>query len=204
MIRKRWGVLPAAGLLAACSGGGAPGNAVQASADGLTAVAEPDAAAVNAAAPPGSGLRAQVSDLKADISGLNIRMSDMGLVIDLPADALFEFDKAVLTPAAEVELRKAAEVIRASPPGAVRVIGHTDSKGDNSYNRTLSEERARTVRKWFGQQVGVRQRQFEISGKGETAPIAPNMSPDGKDDTAGRARNRRVEVIVPTSKEKVR
>ena len=138
-----------------------------------------------------------MSDLNADISGLDTRITDMGLVIDLPSDALFEYDKAELTPAAETELRKVAEVIRAGPPGSIQVIGHTDSDGNDAYNQTLSEARARTVADWFGQQVGVRQRQFAVSGKGETAPIAPNATADGKDDPAGRARNRRVEVIVP-------
>jgi outer membrane protein OmpA-like peptidoglycan-associated protein len=200
VIRARCAAL-AAGLLAACSGG-EPENAVElpANTSELTASAEePEATAGDAAAPLSSGLRAQVSDVKADISGLNTRMSDMGLVIDLAADALFEFDKAKLTPAAEAELRKAAEVIRSSPPGSVRVIGHTDAKGDEAYNQTLSEARAQTVRDWFGQQVGVRQRQFVVLGRGESAPIAPNACPDGEDDPAGRAKNRRVEVIVPTS-----
>lgn len=198
MIRTRCAVL-VAGLLAACSGG-QPDNAAQAPADsgGNTVSADaPDATAANGAAPAGSGLTAQVSDLNADISALNTRVTDMGLVIDLPADALFEYDKAELTPAAETELRKAAELIRASPPGPIQVIGHTDSHGDDAYNQTLSEARAKTVADWFGQQVGVRQRQFAVSGKGEAAPIAPNAGAGGKDDPAGRAKNRRVEVIVP-------
>ena len=75
------------------------------------------------------------------------------------------------------------------------MIGHTDSHGSAAYNQTLSEARAKTVADWFGQQVGVRQRQFAV----ETAPIAPNAKADGTDDPAGRAKNRRVEVILPTS-----
>lgn len=201
MIRTCCAVL-AASLLAACSGGDEPDNSVQVP-TGIVgpaaSVDTPDANAINPAAPRGVGLTARVSELNADISGLNTRMSDMGLVLDLPADALFEFDKATLTPAAEAELRKAAEVIRKSPPGGVRVIGHTDAKGDDAYNLKLSEARAQTVRDWFGQQVGVRQRQFAVSGKGETAPIAPNAFADGRDNPAGRAKNRRVEVVVPAS-----
>ncbi|WP_426266932.1 OmpA family protein [Sphingomonas sp. LHG3443-2] len=201
MIRARCAAL-AVGLLTACSGGGEAGNAQQASVGVSGPAAAPDRRSETApAADPlrGSGLRAQVSDLTADVSGLNTRMSDMGLVIDLPADALFDFDKATLTPAAEEELRKAAEVIRQSPPGNVRVIGHTDSKGDDAYNQTLSQARAQTVRDWFEQQVGVRQRRFEVSGQGEAAPVAPNTLADGKDNPAGRTKNRRVEVIVPAS-----
>ncbi len=56
-------------------------------------------------------------------------------------------------PAAGAELRKAAELIRRSPSGAIQVIGHTDSKGDDSYNQKLSEARAKTVADWFHRQT---------------------------------------------------
>ena len=150
-----------------------------------------------AGAPAGGGLTGRVSALNATVSGLNTRVTDTATIIDLPADALFDFDKATLTAAAEGELRKAAELIRQSPAGPIGVIGHTDSKGDDAYNQTLSEARARTVADWFGKQVGVRTRSFEVSGKGESAPVAPNARPDGSDDPAGRTKNRRVEVVVP-------
>jgi outer membrane protein OmpA-like peptidoglycan-associated protein len=143
------------------------------------------------------GMTGSVSSLTGDVSGLNIRVTDMGTIIDLPADALFEFDKADLTPAAEAQLQKVAALIRQAPPGGIQVIGHTDAKGDDAYNQRLSEARARTVADWFGRQVGVRQREFAVSGKGETAPIAPNETATGADDPAGRTKNRRVEVILP-------
>lgn len=191
-------------LLVGCTAG-EPDAAENANANAATPVAGSVSNLAGAVTADGSstrtaasgGLRGQVSDLTGAVSGLNTRVSDMGLVIDLPADALFEFDKAELTPAAQTELAKAAELIRRSPPGAIQVIGHTDSKGDDAYNQKLSEARARTVADWFGTQVGVRQRAFEAIGKGETDPIAPNARPDGGDDAAGRAKNRRVEVVVP-------
>ena len=184
-----------AALLAGCSGN-APENVAG---EGERQAAPTAVVSETDAAPAAPGLRAEVSPLSGKISGLNTRVTDMGTIIDLPSDALFEYDKAALTPAAEVELRKAAELIRASPPGAIEIIGHTDSKGDDSYNLTLSEARARTVADWFGRQIGVRQREFRVSGKGESAPIAPNEDASGADDPAGRAKNRRVEVVVPTA-----
>ncbi|WP_426162831.1 OmpA family protein [Sandarakinorhabdus sp. DWP1-3-1] len=144
-------------------------------------------------------MTAPVSDLSADRSDLKVRVTDLGTIIDLPADALFDYDQATLTPAAETELRKAAELIRRSPGGSITVIGHTDSDGDAAYNQKLSEARAQTVGEWFGQQVGVRQRTLTAIGKGESAPIASNKTAAGADDPQGRAKNRRVEVMIPTS-----
>lgn len=187
-------------LLSACSKGGEAPDPAASEASGFATLA-PDRQAAPAASPSPAGisnLTGQVSALNADVSGLNMRVTDFATVIDLSADALFAYDKAELTPKAEAQLRKAAEVIRRSPgQGAIQVIGHTDSHGGNAYNQTLSEARARTVADWFGEQVGVRKRAFEVSGKGETAPVAPNEGADGKDDPTGRAKNRRVEVVVP-------
>src|SRR3546814_14881866 len=125
-------------------------------------------------------MSAKVSSLTGTVSGLNTRVTDMGTIIDLPADALFEYDKAVLTQAAEVELRKAAEMICRSPPGAIRVIGHTDSKGDDAYNQTLSEARAHRVADWHREQVGVRQRELLVSGPGEPNGTTACREDEGK------------------------
>lgn len=186
-------------LLTACSGkddGAGSGNTAQPRADAApTAAPSPT---VTAPTPQGN-LTGQVSSLSSAVSGLNVRVTDTATIVDLPADTLFAFDKADLTPDATVQLGKAAELIRAAPPGAIRVVGHTDSKGDDAYNQRLSEARARAVADWFGQQVGVRQRAFDVTGVGEGAPIAPNETADGKDDPAGRAKNRRVELIIPKS-----
>jgi outer membrane protein OmpA-like peptidoglycan-associated protein len=186
--------LAAAAWLAACSGA-----EEQQSAAAMGNAAEPAATAQTPApvSATGSGMRGTVSSLTGAVSGLNTRVTDMGLVIDLPSDALFEFDKATLTSAAEDQLRKATDLIRRSPPGALKVIGHTDDKGDDAYNQKLSVARAQAVADWLGQQVGVRTRGFEVTGKGESEPVAPNARPDGSDDPAGRAKNRRVEVVVP-------
>lgn len=189
-----------AALLAACTPGGGDDAPADDAATGAGTTSSPGAAAAGGRpgnATTGSTMTGTISDLKGDVSGLKIRVTDTATIVDLPADALFEFDKADLTPGAEAELRKAAELIRKAPPGAIEVIGHSDAKGDDAYNQRLSEKRAHAVADWFASQVGVRQRAFRVSGKGETAPIAPNQTADGMDDAAGRARNRRVEVILP-------
>ncbi|WCT73193.1 OmpA family protein [Sphingomonas naphthae] len=158
-------------------------------------------AATPAAPPPappsGAGLTAAVSPLTADVSGLNVRITDTATIVDLPTDTLFAFDSAELGPDAAENLGKAADAIRRGAPGPVTIIGHTDGKGSDSYNQPLSERRAQAVAQWMKGQVGVRQRQFLVSGKGKSAPLAPNTKADGSDDPAGRAKNRRVEIIIP-------
>lgn len=197
MIR-RLGLLCALQLLAGCSEAGAPVGSPPAEETPPSTPAAPTLAPGPAARPTG-GVTGEVSALSGDRSDLNVRVTEFGVVVDLPSDALFEYDKADLTPAAEAELRKAAQLIVRSPPGDIQVIGHTDSHGDDAYNQTLSEARARAVADWFGAQVGVRRRTFQVSGRGESAPVAPNETPTGADDPQGRAKNRRVEVVLPNA-----
>ncbi len=131
------------------------------------------------------------------VSDLSVRVTDLSTIVSLPADVLFEFDKATLTPAAEQSLRSVADLVRQGAPGAVTVLGHTDGKGSDAYNEDLSERRAEAVAEWFARQPGVRDRDYRTEGKGEREPVAPNTRPDGGDNPQGRAQNRRVEVVIP-------
>lgn len=145
----------------------------------------------------GDRLSGSTSALTADTSGLMVRVTDTARIVELATDTLFAFDSAKLEPGAEPNLLRTAELIRQAPAGDLRIVGHTDAKGADDYNQTLSQQRAEAVATWLRQQVGVRQRTIAAEGKGETAPIAPNTRPDGSDDPDGRAKNRRVEVVIP-------
>lgn len=74
----------------------------------------------------------------------------------------------------------------------VRIDGHTDSKGSDGYNMALSERRAKAAKDYIVEQ-GIDAERILTQGYGETKPIAPNENPDGSDNEAGRAKNRRVE-----------
>lgn len=76
----------------------------------------------------------------------------------------------------------------------VRVVGHTDSQGKDTYNQWLSEMRAKAVADYIVNQ-GVSASRISASGFGETKPIATNES------SAGRAQNRRIEFIVTQQSE---
>ena len=72
----------------------------------------------------------------------------------------------------------------------VVISGHTDSVGDDASNLRLSQRRAEAVRDYFVQQAGIDAKLLSVKGHGEAQPIADNGT------EAGRARNRRVEVLV--------
>ena len=116
------------------------------------------------------------------------------------ADALFEFDKATLTPDAEETLNALLPLLAKAGRHPMTVEGHTDSKGADDYNKKLSEERAKTVRDWLVSKDAVPPGTAAVQGWGERRPVAPNSKPDGSDDPEGRQKNRRVEVVLDLCK----
>lgn len=117
--------------------------------------------------------------------------------LSVVADALFDFDKSNLRSDAEETLLAAGPEIKKIGGRPSRIEGHTDSKGGDAYNMKLSEARATTVRDWMAKHDIV-PAATPIKGFGKTKPAAPNTTADGKDDPAGRQRNRRVEVVINT------
>jgi outer membrane protein OmpA-like peptidoglycan-associated protein len=111
------------------------------------------------------------------------------------SDALFEFDKATLTPDAEETLKALVPLLAKAGKKPMTIEGHTDAKGSDDYNQTLSEKRAVAVRDWLVAH-GTAPATTPTQGWGERHPVAPNARPDGSDDPAGRQKNRRVEVIL--------
>lgn len=131
------------------------------------------------------------------VQDLAVKETNTEVQIDLNADVLFDFDKADVLPKAEETLAKAADIIRQrGGKGTARIEGHTDSKGDDDYNMKLSLRRAESIRSWFVQKGGLSGVSFTTKGLGETQPVAPNTNPDGSDNPEGRAKNRRVTIVV--------
>ncbi len=114
------------------------------------------------------------------------------------ADALFEFDRAVLNADAEQTLLALGLLIQKEGKHPISVEGHTDGVGTPAYNQDLSERRARAVESWLEAHKFVQQTSTEAKGFGKTRPIAPNTKTDGSDDPEGRQKNRRVEVVIDT------
>jgi outer membrane protein OmpA-like peptidoglycan-associated protein len=101
----------------------------------------------------------------------------------------FDFDKANLKPAGQEALAIVVQEMQANPQLIAEIVGHTDSTGPESYNMGLSQRRAEAVGNHLTQQ-GIASNRLRLSWKGETEPIAPNTTKEG------RAQNRRAEVTV--------
>ena len=131
----------------------------------------------------------------APAAALEVKESRCERRLLFPADALFEFGKAKLTPAAEQQLGEAGPRIATAGKHRLVIEGHTDSVGTPQYNRRLSLRRAQSVRRWMASHDFV-DAHAAVRGFGEKRPIAPNRKPDGSDDPEGRAKNRRVEIVI--------
>lgn len=143
----------------------------------------------------GNQLDKQEAELRQSLSNNGITIVNTGdrLIVSLPNDLTFATDSASISPAVESDLRQVAQSLVRYPNSSVQVIGHTDSDGDAGYNQGLSERRANTVADQV-QAGGVPYNRLQTFGRGESQPVASNLTPEGK------ALNRRVEiVIVPTA-----
>ncbi len=111
-------------------------------------------------------------------------------VITLDGSVLFTSDSSQLLAPAMAKLQKVAEVITEYDDDfQVTIEGHTDSRGNATHNKQLSEQRAESVKQYLvgkGVDAGV----VKAVGKGEDVPVASNKTPEG------RADNRRVEIVI--------
>jgi OOP family OmpA-OmpF porin len=148
---------------------------------------------------PGSDAWSRVDDLYSLVdrpTGVSNRSGGGSEVVALRTDVLFRFNSADLAAKAKNVLRAIADDMagRADPAPSVAVTGHTDRKGTDAFNQTLSLRRAGTVRDALSGRLAGHGFHFQVTGKGESEPIAKESRADGSDNPEGRARNRRVEI----------
>lgn len=115
------------------------------------------------------------------------RTGDNQLKVNVPSDFSFDVGRAEIKPAMRPVLDQFAQGL--DPAMHVRVIGHTDSTGNDAINDPLSVERAHSVRNYLSAR-GVAASRVETAGMGSRSPVADNGS------DAGRAQNRRVEIFL--------
>ncbi|MBM4255498.1 MAG: hypothetical protein FJ147_06320 [Deltaproteobacteria bacterium] len=126
---------------------------------------------------------------------LDARETERGVVVNLP-DVLFEYKKANLTNSAQDKVAYIANVLKKRANNRrVSIEGHADAIGSEPFNMTLSQNRAQTVAHELAYN-GVADSKLSARGYGEKYPVAPNTNADGSDNPSGRAKNRRVEVVI--------
>jgi len=105
------------------------------------------------------------------------------------ADAFFDFDKAVLKTEGKAKLDDLVGKVKGISLEVIIAVGHTDSVGTDAYNQKLSVRRAEAVKAYLVSK-GIEKNRVYTEGKGEKQPVADNKT------SAGRAKNRRVEIEV--------
>jgi outer membrane protein OmpA-like peptidoglycan-associated protein len=123
-----------------------------------------------------------------------IKRSPTEIHFHLKSEVLFEFGKDRIKPGAETYLKLAGNIVKnTSHLKSVLLTGHTDSIGTKIYNLCLSERRAAKVADWMADNGYAKRQQIGFVGAGDSQPVASNRTKEG------RAKNRRVEVLMFTS-----
>ncbi len=138
----------------------------------------------------GADLDRQEAELRQEL-GSNAQIINTGdqLIVTLPQDILFATNSTALTGALRSDLTALAASMNRYPNTTINVIGHADNTGGAAFNQDLSARRAQAVSSVL-MQSGVAPTRIRSIGRGEDAPIASNLTPEG------RALNRRVEITI--------
>jgi outer membrane protein OmpA-like peptidoglycan-associated protein len=185
------------GAVIGTAAGGTMG-AVIGRASGNTALGAIIGAAVGGAtgAVIGNQMDKQAEEIKKTVPDAKVERVGEGIIVEFNSKVLFGFDKSLIAFDAKESLDKLYTVLQSYPDTDIELQGHTDSKGSESYNQTLSEKRASTVSGYLNSK-GITASRLTIKGFGETAPKYGNETADG------RSENRRVEFLI-TANEKMK
>ncbi|NNF58755.1 MAG: OmpA family protein [Rhodothermaceae bacterium] len=143
----------------------------------------------------GSQMEEQAEELDDELENATVETvpgedgNTAGIKITFDNAILFDFDSYTLRSNARNDLASLANSLANYPNTDALVVGYTDSVGSDSYNQTLSEQRANAVATFLAQS-GVAPTRMQISGMGESNPVASNATDEG------RQQNRRVEIAL--------
>ncbi len=137
-------------------------------------------------------MEAQRQAMSQATSGTGVevtRTSDDQLKLEIPSDISFDVGRSEIKPDMRPILNRFAQTLKDNPGATIRIVGHTDSTGEDSVNRPLSLGRAMSARDFLVDR-GVAAARIGVAGRGEQEPVASNAT------EAGRAKNRRIEIFV--------
>ncbi len=138
----------------------------------------------------GYSLDKQEADLRQSL-GNDVGINNTGdrLIVTLPQDILFATNSTAVEPRMVDDLTALANNVQVYAESTIQVVGHTDSDGEAAFNQQLSEGRASAVSNILLSR-GVPASRVQAFGRGESQPIASNLTAEGK------AQNRRVEIVI--------
>lgn len=139
----------------------------------------------------GSNLDSQERELRGSLAGTNAQVVNNGqsLVVSLPELITFDFGSSVVHSSFRPSLASVSRSLQNYPHTTIRVVGHTDNVGTYAINQQLSEQRALAVTRILIS-TGTPSARISYQGRAYNDPIASNNT------AAGRAANRRVEIII--------
>jgi outer membrane protein OmpA-like peptidoglycan-associated protein len=133
----------------------------------------------------------QEAKLRQQLQGTGVSVTRVGdnITLNMPGNVTFATDSASLNPSFHGVLDSVGLVLKQYEKTIVEVAGHTDDTGSDEYNQSLSERRAGAVARYL-QGRGVIPQRLVTVGVGESRPIAPHSTPEG------RQQNRRIELTL--------
>lgn len=134
----------------------------------------------------------QAKEIDQSVPGAKVERVGEGIQITFDSGLLFDFDSDRVRSDAAANLNELARSLNKFPNSDLLIVGHTDSRGDDSYNMNLSQRRASSAAAYL-QSQGVPVNRLRTSGRGESEPVATN------DTEAGMQQNRRVEIAIYAS-----
>jgi outer membrane protein OmpA-like peptidoglycan-associated protein len=146
----------------------------------------------------GKQMDKQAQKIEEVLPGAEVERIGEGIqvVFDDKSGVTFGLNSANLTTASKANLDKIAQVFLEFPDTELMLEGHTDSSGDDAYNMTLSNNRAKSVATYL-QAKGVDASRMSVKGYGETAPRFDNATKEGQ------AKNRRVEIGISANEKMI-
>jgi outer membrane protein OmpA-like peptidoglycan-associated protein len=137
----------------------------------------------------GKRMDKQAAEIEQTLPNAEVIREGEGIIVKFDSGILFDFDSSNLKEASKDNIKKLAASLNQYPGTDIKIIGHTDSRGTETYNMSLSERRAAAVKAYAVSQ-GVPSARLSTVGKGFSEPIGDNAT------EAGRATNRRVEIVI--------
>jgi len=137
----------------------------------------------------GKKMDKQAAEIENTVAGAEVIKAGEGIIVKFDSGILFDFDKSDLKANAKENIRQLVKTMNENADTDILVVGHTDNVGKASYNQGLSERRAAAVKSYAVAQ-GLASGRIKTKGMGAEEPISSNET------DAGRAENRRVEIVI--------